>query len=231
MSKKVFYEINKNIDMLFNRGYSNFLDPYIFKHISSKLKKFEYYVFYPYNDSDKVIIYSYKKPLIKLFKIKCNDLLTHSMILGSLYGLNISSDMFGDIIVDGYKYYIYLMEDVSTFVLNNLTRIGSKSVQLVEIDSSSLTDYQKKFEDYSSIVSSLRIDNVISTITGLSRTKVKEKISNDEVLLNYDVLSNGSYQLKDNDVFSVRRYGKFKFINVKGTTKKDNYIINYIKYI
>ena len=102
---------------------------------------------------------------------------------------------------------------------------------MVEIDSSSLTDYQKKFEDYSSIVSSLRIDNVISTITGLSRSKVKEKISNDEVLLNYDVLSNGSYQLKDNDVFSVRRYGKFKFINVKGTTKKDNYIINYIKYI
>ena len=37
--------------------------------------------------------------------------------------------------------------------------------------------------------------------------------------------------LKENDIFSIRRYGKYKFIGVVKNTKKDNYIIKYLKYI
>ena len=39
------------------------------------------------------------------------------------------------------------------------------------------------------------------------------------------------FLIKENDIFSIRRYGKYKFISIVNTTRKDNYIIRYQKYI
>ena len=37
--------------------------------------------------------------------------------------------------------------------------------------------------------------------------------------------------VKENDIFSVRKFGKYKFIGIEKTTRKDNYIIKYLKYV
>ena len=81
------------------------------------------------------------------------------------------------------------------------------------------------------LVSSLRIDNVISKILNTNRDRVLEIIKNKEVLLNYDILSKNSYILKTNDIFSIRKYGKYKFINIINTTKKNKSVIKVLKYI
>ena len=36
--------------------------------------------------------------------------------------------------------------------------------------------------------------------------------------------------LKENDIFSIRRYGKFQYIGIKKETKNKNYIIECKKY-
>ena len=58
-------------------------------------------------------------------------------------------------------------------------------------------------------------------------TKIKDK----EVILNYEVLIKPYYTVRENDIFSVRKYGKYKFVKVVNYTKKNNYIIEYLKYI
>lgn len=231
MSKNEVYEINKNIEKLLNGGYTNFITPNYLKLISYRLKSNEYNIYYLYDDCDKVILYTDEIPKVRLLEIVSYRELRHSDILGSLFGLNISNEVFGDIIIYNGKYYVYLIDEISDFVKDNLNMIGSNYVKLKEVDLDTLNYYKREFKDYSLIVSSNRIDTVVSRIIGTSRDKVKEKIKNKEIILNYEVLSNNSYVLKEGDVFSIRKYGKYKFMGIEKMTKKDNYIINLKKYI
>ena len=225
------YEVKKNVDKIRRGGYTFFLTPNIYKEISYILKNYEYNIYYPYPESDKIILYTENLPKVRLFEIDSYFPLTHREILGSLFGLNISNEVFGDIIVDNNKYYFYVMNEISDFILDNLSMIGNKPVKIKEIDIDTLSNYKRKYDSYEVIVSSLRIDNIIARIIGTSRDKVHKMIKDKLVMLNYDILSSNSYMLKDNDVFSIRKYGKYKFIGVINRTKKDNYIIKYLKYL
>ena len=225
------YEVKKNVDKIRRGGYTFFLTPNIYKEISYILKNYEYNIYYPYPESDKIILYTENIPKVRLFEIDSYFPLTHREILGSLFGLNISNEVFGDIIVDNDKYYFYVMNEISDFILDNLSMIGNKPIKIKEIDIDTLSNYKRKYDSYEVIVSSLRIDSIIARIIGTNRDKVHKMIKDKLVMLNYDILSSNSYMLKDNDVFSIRKYGKYKFIGVINRTKKDNYIIKYLKYL
>lgn len=94
-----------------------------------------------------------------------------------------------------------------------------------------LGNYERKYEEKEMIISSLRVDNIISGIIITSRKIALDKIKNKEVVVNYDVMNKNSYILKENDIFSIRRYGKYKFVGIVKSTKKNNYIVKYLKYI
>ena len=229
--KQDIYKINNSIDRLLKGKSTLFLDAKEFKQVTSKLKKNNYKIYYPYEDSEKVILYTNEIPKISLIKIISYNKLKHQEILGSILGLNISSSYLGDIIIDEDNYYFYIFDELKDFILNNLIMIGNNSVKLEEIDFNYLSNYKRKYEENKIIVSSLRIDNVISKIIKTNRDKVIDKIKNKEIILNYEIVNKNSIILKENDIFSIRRYGKYKFIGIEKSTKKDNYIIKYLKYI
>ena len=81
------------------------------------------------------------------------------------------------------------------------------------------------------VVSSLRADAVIARIISSNRETVKNKIKNKDILVNYKVLANNSYVFRDGDIFSIRKFGKYKFSGVVKMTKKDNYVICCFKYL
>ncbi len=225
------YEIKKNVDKIKRGGYTFFLAPNIYKEVSYRLNKKEYDLYYPYPDSDKVIMYSDSIPKIKLYEIISYYPLSHREILGSLFGLNISNEVFGDIIVDNDKYYFYVMDEISDLIEKDFSFVGNKPIKLKEIDIHTLDNYRKKYEEFEIIVSSLRLDTVISRIIGTNRDKIKDKIRDKEVLVNYEIIRNNSYVFREGDIFSIRKFGKYKFIGIVKNTKKDNYIIKYLKYI
>ena len=112
-----------------------------------------------------------------------------------------------------------------------LNIIGNSKVLLEEIDLSLLENYERKYKELETIVSSLRIDTVISRIIKINREEVINKIKNKEVLLNHEVLTKNSYILKENDIFSIKRYGKYKYIDIVNNTKKNNLVIKYLQYL
>ncbi len=229
--KSDLYKIDNSVEKILNKKSTLFLDQKEFKEVTAKLRKGSYKVYYPYKDSEKVILYCDKIPGVTLFEIKSFTPLRHQDILGSLMALNISSSYLGDIIIDKDNYYFYVLDELSSFISDNLKTIGSSSVSLTKIDLDYLKDYERNYEKNEVIVSSLRIDNVLSKVIGTNRDKIIEKIKNKEVILNYEVLTKSSINLKENDVFSVRKYGKYKFVGVTNHTKKDNLVIEYLKYI
>lgn len=229
--KRDIYKINNSIDRLLNGKYTLFLDNKEFKDITSKLKKNQYNIYYPNISSEKVILYKDKTPNITLFKINSYNTLRHQDILGSILGLNISPSYLGDIIIDENNYYFYIFDELKEYIKENLTMIGNNSVKLEEIDINYLKNYERKYETHEIIVSSLRIDNVLSKIIKTNRENIITKIKNKEVILNYEIVTKNSNILKPGDIFSIRKYGKYKFDSIINNTKKNNLVIKYLKYI
>ena len=224
-------KIDNTTERILSGKNSLFLDGKEYKNVIGRLKKINYEVYFPYKTSEKVIIYTKEEPKVSLFKIDSYEKLRHQDILGSILGLNISSSYLGDIIIDGDNYYFYILSELSDYIKDNLNMIGNKKVTVEELDINVLKNYERKYEENEIIVSSLRIDNVISRIINVNRKEVLNKIKNKEVILNYDVFTKGTYTLKENDVFSIRRHGKYKYIGIINNTKKDNLVIKYLKYI
>lgn len=231
MSKKDYYIIEKNRDKIIQGGYTNFLDPSTLKKVKAKLKGHEYKIYYPYKESEKVIIYTKEKPIIKLLEIKSFEKLTHREIMGSLYNQNIDSELFGDIIIYNNHYYILVMNNVYNIILDSFNMVGNKPIKLKEVDITLLDNYIREYEKIELIVSSLRIDSVISRLIAVSRENIKKKLNDNEVFLNYELCTKMTKILKDGDIFSIRKYGKYKFNKVIKTSKKNHYIIECLKYI
>ena len=177
------------------------------------------------------MLYTGKVPKVKLFKIYTVENIRHQDILGSLFSLNIDSSYFGDIVLFNGYYYVFVSKDLALYLKDNLKMVGNKKVSLEEVDLSVLDNYERKYEEKEIIVSSLRIDNIISGIINTSRKVALDKIKNKEVIVNYDVMNKNSYILKENDIFSIIRYGKYKFVGIVKSTKKNNFIVRYLKYI
>lgn len=229
--KSDVYKINNAVEKIKTGKNTQFLDGRELKIVTGKLKKNEYNVYYPYKDSEKVMLYTGKVPKVKLFKIYTVENIRHQDILGSLFALNIDSSYFGDIVLYNDYYYVFVSEDLALYIKDNLKMVGNKKVSLEEVDLSVLDNYERNYEEKEIIVSSLRIDNIISGIINTSRKVALDKIKNKEVIVNYDVMNKNSYILKENDIFSIRRYGKYKFVGIVKSTKKNNYIVKYLKYI
>ena len=109
--------------------------------------------------------------------------------------------------------------------------IGNNKVSLEEYPIEYLENYEREYEKYEIIVSSNRIDNVLAKIVKTNRDRIIQKIKDKEIIINYEILYKPSYVLKENDIFSVRRVGKFKYIGIINHTKKDNLVISYLKYV
>ena len=228
--KSDVYKINNAVEKIKTGKNTQFLDGRELKIVTGKLKKNEYNVYYPYKDSEKVMLYTGKVPKVKLFKIYTVENIRHQDILGSLFALNIDSSYFGDIVLYNDYYYVFVSEDLALYIKDNLKMVGNK-VSLEEVNLNVLDNYERKYEEKEMIISSLRIDNVVSGIINTSRKVALDKIKNKEVVVNYDVMNKNSYILKENDIFSIRRYGKYKFVGIVKSTKKNNFIIRYLKYI
>ena len=109
--------------------------------------------------------------------------------------------------------------------------VRNSHIELQEIDIDTLKDYERAYEKLEFIVSSNRIDTVVSTICHINRSSISDMIKKREILLNHDYLKNSSYKLKDNDTFSIKRIGKFKYNGILKNTKSNHLIIEVLKYI
>ena len=224
------YEAKKNIDKLKNGEPTLFLDPNLEKEITKKFKN-DINVFRPYEESERIIIYRDLKPKVSLFKIITKEKLRHQDIMGSILSLNIKKEVLGDIIVDDNNYYFYILESMNNYILSYFNKIRNINITLEELPLDYLKDYKRKYKEIIVNVKSNRVDLIISKLTGLSRRVVKDMISNKDIILNYQVLTNNSYQFKENDIFSIRGYGKYKYVEVINKTKKNNYLVKCLKYI
>jgi len=159
---------------------------------------------------------------------------THRDYLGALLGLGLSREMIGDIYVDGYSAYIFVLPKTYDFLLSddckNLT-VGRDKVKVLPASLDLAKEFKRDFEIVPALCSSLRLDCVVCSVTGISRDKCEKSIAMGLVTHNYEVASKAHTEIKDGDVISVKGYGKFVISLTELRSKKGKIRINAMKYI
>ena len=223
------YNLEHIIEDLKVNNYTKFINPLEFKQIKNKININKYNVYKPFEDCSKVIIYK-TLPDITLLRLTSVEEIRHQEIMKCMFELGIKEDMYGDIVIKDNNAYIYMLPSIKDYILYNFKDYNRKIQDIEEIDIESLNDYEINYEEKEIIVSSLRIDNVISNLLGFSRKEITDKFKAKEVILNYEVITKYTTNLKEGDIFSVRRFGKFKFESIKKETKKGGLVIVIKKY-
>lgn len=150
-----------------------------------------------------------------------NDIiLSHRNVLGSILGLGIKREMIGDIIVNKKLCDIIIMREMKEYILNNLTKIGRENVSIKEVLFDELLRIDEQKERKVISVASLRLDSIVSGGFDISREKSASLINIEKVLVNFIPCKNISKSINENDLISVRGYGRIRFLNVLGETRK-----------
>jgi RNA-binding protein YlmH len=161
--------------------------------------------------------------------IKYSGDLNHRDYLGAIIGLGIERSKIGDILVTTDFTYVFVHSSLAEYITDNLTQVGCISVTAKEVPLENFT-YEPKFTEIKGSVSSLRLDAILSLALSGSRNQVTNLIQGGKVFVNGRLIISNSYKLKDGDIISVRRVGKYRFVNVISKTKKERDYVLLYKY-
>ena len=169
--------------------------------------------------------YPIKCILIKPVNQKFADNLTHRDFLGSLMGLGIRREVLGDIIINENCGYLFCLENIADYIIENLTQVRHTTVKC-EITEKIPADVLPQPENREIIVSSERLDVIVSAIYKMSRSQVLPIFHTEKVFVNGAVKTSPSVTVNVNDKVSVRGFGRFIYKGVLRTTKKDRLVIS-----
>ena len=119
---------------------------------------------------------------------------------------------------------------MAPLVLSEIQKIGRTGVK-IEQGLTAQPVAEEKFLDISGTVASMRLDCVVSLLTGKSREKTNELIKGGIVSVNYQICENNSMSVSTGDIITVKGFGKARVSEEIRKTKKDRYFIVLQKYI
>lgn len=169
--------------------------------------------------------------LIKATVQKGSRVLTHRDYLGSLLALGIKRDVIGDILVSERETYIFVMREMAEFLLLNYNKAGHTNLTLTEVPIEELVAFEPQTERVTDMVSSLRLDNIVASAFGLSRTKAGEAIRSGLVFVNSLEETKPDSRLKEKDKLVLRGYGKIVLDEIGGRSRKDKIYLTYKRYL
>ena len=175
--------------------------------------------FEPSQDDFDVALYEIKYPL------KFGSL-THGKILGTLMSTGIKREFIGDIITDGTRWQVFIKESMANYVVSQVDKIGSFGVRFERL---AYTDVLTPIDEWvleSLTISSLRIDNIISSVYNVSRQRAKQVVEAKRVKVNWVENERVDYLADYLDIISVRGLGRIQIMEQQGKTKKDKVRLN-----
>lgn len=209
--------------------YTNFLDQRRLKLVEDTLKylKIDYNIYINNDYLEKAIIYFGEyEDFITIYQI--DGKFEHKDILGTLFSLGLNYDLIGDIVVEENYAYFTSLTRLNDLIDNNFNMIKNKYIKPKKVNEMIIT--KDKFNNFNIIISSMRLDCIVSKLANLGRNDAVKYINDGFVLLNYKECKNIKKQVFEDDIISIRKVGKFKIRNEEKKTKKDNILLNISKY-
>lgn len=170
-------------------------------------------------DENDIDIKDYAK-IVTLYDIPRD--IKHSDVLGAILNQGIHRKKIGDIIFDNRNCHIVCTKAVGNYLIANLIKIKNHKIKIVENTSPIIPAPVHEFIRNHYILTSLRLDQFISSVCHLSRQQSKKKVQKGHVKLNYERILRPSYEIRKGDMVSIRHYGRFILKDITGQTRKNN---------
>ena len=167
---------------------------------------------------------------IEALQKKFSEQLSHRDYLGSILNLGIERSKLGDILVEEKYAILFIHNSLKNFMLEELSRIRHTSIMVTEVDADDFS-YQPNIKEIKGTVSSLRLDSLLSLAFASSRSKLVAYIEGGKVFVNGKLITSNGYQIKEDDIVSVRGLGRFQFKETMSQTKKGRYYVTIHLYV
>ena len=180
------------------------------------------------------LCYEYEYP-ISILKIsplqkKFSEELSHRDYLGSIMNLGIDRTKLGDIVVEEDYAILFACESLESYLKEELTRIRHTSVMITRLEQQDFI-YVPKVQEIKGSVSSVRLDSLLALAFHSSRSKLVAYIEAGKVFVNGKLVTSNGYQVKENDIISVRGLGRFRYKEVSSQTKKGRCFVTVELYV
>ena len=243
--KILLAQVLDKIEMCDNKNkieYTDFLDLAQIELVQKFINKLkiENYIFYGgFEQAERKILVIYPEKfnatvveknlsnVVKIIRIQLPDDLkgkyTHRDYLGAVIKLGVKREKVGDIIVDNDGADIIVDKDIVKFLsenLSGLTRFSKSTISVENIE-----------EEIEIIVSSLRLDNVISELARCSRNKALDIINMERVFINFQNETKKTKQIKPGDMITIRGKGRFFVKELVGQTRSGRTILKVEKFV
>lgn len=163
------------------------------------------------------------------------ETLTHRDYLGTIMGLGITREQIGDILVEkdnvhqACTAYVFCVSDKKDLILK-ITRIKHTTVMAREIPFE-YSGFSPSFKEIVGSISSFRLDAILSLAIKTSRSQSLLLIREGNVMIQGRVCTDNAKKLQENDVISIRGYGKFIFVQSSSPSKKGRFRVTLQQYI
>ena len=178
--------------------------------------------------------YEYFYPIsvlkIRPLQKKFSEALSHRDYLGAVLNLGIERSRIGDILVQEDSAILFVHQSLEQFIQDELKRIRHTSV-MAEPENFEKFSYTPQIEEKKGTVSSLRLDSLLALAFSSSRTKLVPYIENGKVFVNGKLITSNGYQIKQDDIISVRGLGRFQYKEMLSQTKRGRYLVTIHLYI
>lgn len=145
--------------------------------------------------------------------------LEHRDILGSILGIGLKREKFGDILLGDNGCQLIIAREVYEFARLQITQIHRIPVILEEMDWTGIRLPEQKIAEKQVTIPSERLDAVIGEVYHLSRSKALVPIRAGKCKVNWKVTQDPSHQVEVGDVLSVGGLGRCKILGVQGPTR------------
>lgn len=235
--KNFFVHINEIIEKVEKNGkivLSKFLtlrEQEVIKYLTKNRIEIEFYGGYSFSERKRCLFYPKDVNIKPEHNITCFKIsypkrfleLRHQNVLGTLMSLQIDRSLFGDIIIDYPDSFLFVAKEIEDIVKMDFTAINNVPITLEVYDDELI--YEPKYKIKEIIVSSMRIDNIISNVYNLSREKAKQYILANFVYQNFQLNVNPSSKCEIEDIISLRKYGRFIISRLLRKTKNNKFVL------
>ena len=163
------------------------------------------------------------------FTYRTEAALTHRDFLGSLLACGVKREAIGDILCGQGLAVAFVSEELVPFLEQQLTRVGREGVRACPYYDGPLPQAARLI-DRRDTVASARLDCVVASLAGCSRSGAAERIAAGLVSINHLPCMTPSRDVKEGDVLSLRGVGRFRVDELHEVTRKGRLVLEAKQY-
>jgi len=171
--------------------------------------------------------------LITVLEIRGREIerLSHRDFLGSVLALGIKREKIGDILPADDKCLMFVSSDISEYICENLLKIGNTGVSIAVATTQTAEIPERETLEITGTVANVRLDAILAVALKVSRGIAAEYITAENVQVNWVMVAQVSHRVAENDIFSVKGFGRFRLKTIGNLSKKGRQHILIEKYL